>query len=102
MSSVTGALHCVRCTPEVVTAPPTEIRQSTWSLADPCARIPSDAKEFDITLQPFSLTSELPENSAALEAEGWSAKMQALAEVWKVATALAVSATGPSSKIAVK
>ncbi|WP_245266156.1 hypothetical protein [Mesorhizobium sp. L103C119B0] len=49
--------------------PPTVIRQSALSTAEPCVFMASEAIESDMTEQPVRFTVVLPEKSAAWEAD---------------------------------
>src|SRR5436190_22636869 len=97
-----GAGQTVVWAPEVKLTSPTAMMQSVVNLAEPCTRTESDVSESDMTVQPTSLRSALPEKSAAADWVLLRARMQALAAVCMYATALTLSTTLSSKKKPVK
>ena len=95
-------MHSVRVTPAVIDTPPTATRHSVDRTAEPCTLTASAATELAMTLQPFRLTVVAPENCAARDAEGCSARMQAFDAVENTATDRARAITGAWEKKLVK
>jgi len=84
--------------PALFWMPPAAMAQSAVMRAEPQTLMASLAIEFDMTSQPVRVTAELPWNCAAWEAVLLSARMQASAAVWLIATERARSTTGEELK----